>query len=336
MKNNNQKILITSVPFASKDKTPLNILDSLKVSYEINPTGRKLTENELISMIGDKTILIAGTEPITKNVLKKAKNLKLISRIGIGLDNVDLITAKKMGIEISYTPNAPAPAVSEFTIGLMISLMRSIHIANQHMHKGSWKRFFGKRFSDLTIGIIGVGRIGSRVINHLSSFDCSRILINDLKENIQLKNKDQVYWSEKDKIYRESDIISLHIPLTEITYNMISRKQIQKMKDSVMLINTSRGGIINENDLAEALNNGKVSSAAIDVFKDEPYSGNLSEIDNCLITSHMGSMSIDCRNKMEIEATEEASRFINGEPLQSKVPYEEYNMGINFDKAILV
>ena len=117
------KVLITSIPFGQKDKFPIEILESLSTDFDINPLGRKLNEEELLSMINDYTILIAGTEPITRKVMEKGKNLKLISRIGIGLDNVDLKAAKDLGIKVSFTPDAPAPAVSELTIGLMISAM---------------------------------------------------------------------------------------------------------------------------------------------------------------------------------------------------------------------
>ena len=225
------KVLITSVPFGVKDRRPLEILESSSIDYEINKLGRKLDEEELLSMIEDVSVLIAGTEPITKRVLEQAKNLKLISRIGIGLDNVDLHTAKKLGVKVSYTPDAPAPAVSELTIGLMISLMRSIQIANLKMHQGNWNRFFGKRFSHLTIGIIGIGRIGKRVIRHLSGFDCREILVNDLIEKNDTLFPGQLKWVDKETIYKKCDIISLHLPLNNKTNNMIGSEQIELMKN---------------------------------------------------------------------------------------------------------
>ena len=318
------KVLITSVPFGTNDKKPIEILESLSVDYRINQLGRKLNEDELFSMIEDITVLIAGTEPITRRVLERAKNLQLISRIGIGLDNVDLGAAKELGIRVSYTPDAPAPAVSELTIGLMISLMRYIQIANIEMHNARWNRFFGKRFPSITIGIIGVGRIGRRVINHLSGFNCKEILVNDLNEDYKTSFPKNLSWVDKETIYKNSDIITLHLPLNKSTKDLITLKEIALMKEGVMLINTSRGGIINENDLYQSLKSGRISSAAIDVFEEEPYSGNLCTLDNCLITSHMGSMTEDCRSRMEIEATEEARRYINGEILKFDVPKEEY------------
>ena len=319
------KILITTVPFGEQSKLPTELLDSLDVEYLINPLNKKLTENELAEMIPDYDIIIAGTEPITDYVLSKAKKLKMISRVGIGLDSVDLISAKKRGIQVSYTPDAPAPAVAELTIGLFISLLRSVQLSNIEMHNGEWKRYFGKRIANCTIGIIGLGRIGSRVLNRLTVFGTPRLLVNDLSINTELDRKFKLEWVDKETIYQESDIISLHVPLTIATKNMVTKKELEMMKSSASIVNTSRGGVINEKDLYNAMSSGHLAGAAVDVFDNEPYDGNLKNIDRCLLTSHMGSMSIDCRNRMEIEAVEEALRFVRGETLKSAVPNGEYD-----------
>jgi len=319
------KVLITTVPFAEKDITPISLLRNAGVDYLINPLNKKLTEEELSELISDFDVIIAGTEKISKKVMAKGKNLKHISRVGIGLDSVDLVEAEKRGIRVSYTPDAPAPAVSELTIGMMLTLLRSVHVSNSQMHKGSWYRYFGRRLSNVTIGIIGVGRIGKGVIKHLQSFGPPRILANDLF----IKKGDidsSVEWVEKEEIYSEADIISLHLPLTKNTKNLINKDHLMMMKKDAIVINTSRGGIINENDLYNILKSGHLSGAAVDVFEQEPYNGPLKEIDRCLLTSHMGSMSIDCRTKMEIEATEEALRYILSKPLEGEVPDEEYDV----------
>jgi D-3-phosphoglycerate dehydrogenase len=271
-------------------------------------------------------VLIAGTEPITEKVLRQAKCLKLISRVGVGLDSVDLHAAKRRGIVVSYTPDGPAPAVADLTVGLMFSLLRSVHVVNAQMHRGEWRRHFGRRISEVTFGIVGAGRIGGRVLRHLSACDSPRILVNDIDPNVYVSPELKLEWVNKETIYREADVISLHVPLTGQTRNMIRREQLLKMKNDAIVINTARGGIINEQDLAEVLRSGHLSGAAIDVFNQEPYRGELAEIERCLLTSHMGSMSIDCRARMEIEATEEAIRFLKGEPLQSLVPIEEYHL----------
>jgi D-3-phosphoglycerate dehydrogenase len=320
------KILITTVPFGDKNRLPIEQLEAAGVEYLINPLGRKLKEEELAEMIIDFDVLIAGTEDITESVMAKASKLRLISRVGIGLDNIDLLAAERRGIKVSYTPDAPAPAVAELTIGLMLTLLRSVHISNAQMHRGEWQRHFGRRIPEITIGIIGTGRIGGRVLRRLQSFGSPRILVNDIRPDKNIAPELKLEWVGKEMIYRQADLISLHVPLTNQTKNMISRDELMKMKPDAMIINTSRGGIINETDLEIVLNNGHLSGAAIDVFDQEPYSGGLAKIERCLLTSHMGSMSIDCRTRMEIEATEEVIRFLSGHKLNGTVPLEEYDV----------
>jgi D-3-phosphoglycerate dehydrogenase len=320
------KALITTVPFADRNRLPLEQLQAAGIDYTINPLGRKLKEPELADMAADFDMLIAGTEPITELVMSRAPKLKLISRVGIGLDSVDLLAAEKHGIKVSYTPDAPAPAVAELTIGLMLSLLRSVHVANLQLHAGNWHRHFGRRIPEVTIGIIGTGRIGARVLRRLSAFGTPRVLVNDSVPDHKLVPELKLEWVGKEDIYRNADVISLHVPLTRDTRNMIRREQLMMMKPDALLINCARGGIVNESDLAEVLRGGHLGGAAIDVFEHEPYKGDLAGIERCLLTAHMGSMSIDCRTRMEIEATEEAVRFVTGQAQKSPVPPHEYEL----------
>jgi len=318
------KVLITTVPFGDKDNLPIEILKKNNIEFLINPLNKKLTENELVKMVTDFDAIIAGTEPITKKVMDSASNLKMISRVGIGLDSVDLLEAEKQGIVMSYTPDAPAPAVSELTIGLMLSLLRSVHLSNIEMHQGKWHRFFGRRLSKITVGIIGVGRIGVGLLRHLKGFSSVQILLNDIIPNCDLNDEFNVKWVDKDTIYKQADVVTIHTPLTPKTKNMIKKEQLFNMKENAIIINTARGGIINEKDLYNVMKSGHLSGAAIDVFNSEPYYGKLRDIERCILTAHMGSMSVDCRSKMEIEATEEVVRFLNGKTLEGVVPEEEY------------
>jgi D-3-phosphoglycerate dehydrogenase / 2-oxoglutarate reductase len=320
------KVLITTVPFGEKDRLPLDLLENAGIKYLKNPFNKKITEDQLTKIIFDFDAIIAGTEPITEQVLDRASKLKLISRVGIGLDNVDLIAAQKRDIKVSYTPDAPSLAVSELTLGMMLTLLRSVHVSNSQMHKGKWHRMFGRRLGEVTVGIIGVGRIGAGVLKMLSGFETSTILVNDIEQNHELDSKFNLNWASKEKIYKDSDIISLHLPLTHLTKNMIKKEHLLSMKPDAIIINTSRGGIINEHDLYEVMQSGHLRAAAIDVFEKEPYDGPLKDIERCLLTAHMGSMSVDCRIRMEIESTEEAIRFFMGKKLESEVPQEEYEI----------
>jgi len=318
------KVLITTVPFGNVNRLPLDLLENNNIDYLVNPLNKKLTEDELLEIVKDFDVIIAGTEPITKKVINSAPNLKMISRVGIGLDSVDLLEAEKQKIIVSYTPDAPAPAVSELTMGFILSLLRSVQVSNMEMHNGKWHRFFGRRLSEITVGIIGVGRIGLGVLKHLQGFGSPKILLNDIDPNYDLSHAYNIEWVDKGVIYQQSDVITIHTPLTTLTKNMITKRELLSMKKEAIVINTARGGIINERDLYDVMKAKHLSGAAIDVFDFEPYSGKLRDIQRCILTAHMGSMSIDCRTKMEIEATKEALRFITNEPLEGIVPEEEY------------
>ena len=322
------KVLISTVPFGSlPNHDPLGLLEAARVRYQLNPFGRRLTEPELVELIHDVSILIAGTEPITTEVMEAAPQLQLIARVGIGLDSVDLEAARMRGIAVTYTPEAPAPAVAELTVGLMLDLLRSISRADRLMHSKHWKRFLGRRLDGLTVGVLGVGRVGKRVIRILrGGFPNVRILANDIQPDFSFGEELGIEWVEKNKLYANSDIVTLHLPLTQITNRLITEREIGMMKPSAFIINTSRGGIVDESALATALTSGCLAGAAIDVFDREPYSGVLTDIESSILTCHMGSMSEDCRAAMETEAVEDVLRFVRGDSLKQPVPEVEYTV----------
>ncbi len=316
------RIIVTTVPFAAHDKTPLEMAAAAGVDLVINPKGRKLKASELREVIGGYPVVIAGTENYTPEVIASCPDLRAICRVGIGLDSVDLIAARKRDIAVSYTPDGPSAAVAELTIGLMIDLLRGIGQADRGMRSGEWQRVTGRRISTSTVGVIGVGRIGRRVIRHLQGgFAGVRILAHDPSPDPTL---DAVTWVDKETLYMDADVITLHIPLAANTLNLISERELGMMKPSAVLINTSRGGIVNEADLASALSAGTINSAAIDVFMQEPYVGGLAKLPNALLTCHMGSMTTDCRARMEIEATADAIQFLKSGSFRSPVPEVEY------------
>ena len=333
MPTGNPRVFVSTAPFAEGNEFPLEMLRANGIDFNVNTLKRKLTEIELMEMAGDAEAIIAGTEPITRRVMEKCTRLRHISRVGVGLDSVNLLEAKAKGISVSYTPDAPAPAVAELTIGLMLSLLRNIHVANSAMHQGKWNRYFGRRIAEITIGIIGVGRIGARVLRRTQGFGTPRLLVNDVLPTLELNREFKLEWVSKDIIFKQADMISLHVPLTLKTKGLVGAKELGMMKPDTFLINTSRGGVVDEKALYHALKENKIAGAAIDVFEKEPYQGPLAELGNCLLTSHMGSMSLDCRTRMEIEATEEAIRFLLGKPLLSPVPTEEYDLQREFGSS---
>jgi D-3-phosphoglycerate dehydrogenase len=241
------------------------------------------------------------------------------------LDNVDLEAARQRGIAVTYTPDAPAPAVAELTIGLMIDLLRHVSRADRLMHSKEWNRLLGRRLDGLTVGVVGVGRVGKRVIRILKGgFPGVRILANDIQPDYAFGKELNVQWAEKAELFAAADIITFHLPLTELTRRLMGQRELQTVKPFAYIINTSRGEIIDEDALAEALKNRTLAGAALDVFENEPYTGPLTSIDQCILTCHMGSMSEDCRAAMEIEAVEDVLRFVRGEPLKQPVPESEF------------
>ncbi len=320
-------IFISTVPFGQIDPYSVEILKKEpNCELVINPLGRKLTEDEMAEILKDYDILIAGTEPLTAKVMNSSPSLKLISRVGIGLDNVDLLHARKLGIKVSYTPDAPSPAAAELAMGHILNTCRGISLADRKLRDGIWQRIMGRRLSNQVVGIIGTGRIGSRVLKYLQGFSPVRIIVNDIRPDHNLYDLFHAELVSKETIYRESDIITLHVPLTPQTSPLIARKELELMKPNVYLINTARGGIIDEKDLFDALANKRIGAAAIDVFCTEPYGGELSTLDNCYLTCHMGSCTIDCRFEMEKLAAEEALRFMRQEELRLQVPKYEYDL----------
>lgn len=190
------QVLITTVPFGALDRRPLPLLASAGVPCLINnPVGRRLKEEKLADMIGGASVLIAGTEPITKRVMDRAHNLRLIARVGIGLDNVDLALARERGILVAYTPDALSPAVAELTLGLMLALARSIPHADRSVRNGFWHRFMGRRIGEMTVRIIGVGRVGKRVVRLLTGFG-GRLLAHDIAPNLDLGGAHGVEWMD--------------------------------------------------------------------------------------------------------------------------------------------
>lgn len=316
------KALVTTVPFGTIDDTPLRLMAEAGVELVINPLGRKLKETEVAEALRGFPVVIAGTEVINAQAMQDNPQLKAICRVGIGLDSVDLQAARRFGIAVSYTPDGPSPAVAELTVGLIIDLLRGVGPADRGLRRGQWNRHTGRRIAGSTIGVIGVGRIGRRVIRHLQGgFVGVRILANDVIPDPTL---DAVEWVDKNTLYRQSDVITLHLPLAADTRNLITVRELSVMKPGAVLINTARGGIVNEADLAEVLRRGPLSAAAVDVFCEEPYQGELAGLENALLTCHMGSMTSDCRVRMEVEATREAIRFLQGLPFTSPVPDAEY------------
>lgn len=285
------KVFISTTTFAEYSQRPLDLLKEHKVDFDLNSNKRKLGEEEIRGILstGAYSGLIAGTEPLTQKVLESAKNLKVISRVGVGMDNVDLEAAKRLKIKVFNTPDVLTDAVAELTLGLMLCCLRKISLQDRDIRNGVWEKQMGQLLKGKTVGLIGFGRIGQRVGQLVNAFG-ARIIFYDIKNEKSVTSEELII---------NADIISIHAGSKDV---LIGKKEIELMKQGVILVNTSRGAAINEKDLLEGLKSGKILAAGLDVFESEPYSGQLKNLDNVVMTAHTGSYAKESRMAMEIEA----------------------------------
>ena len=298
-----KKILISTSTFGKYDKTLLGVFKKKEFEIALNPYGRELKESEIKELLNNVDGLIAGTEPLTRDVIYGAKNLKIISRCGIGIDNIDLEAVNKKGIRLYRTPDEPALAVAELTLGLILDSLRHISYLSNIVRSGGWEKKMGRLFTGKTVGIIGLGTIGKRLTTLLKPFNCE-ILASDHVPDIEFAKENKVDYVGLDELLRDSDIVTLHLPLDDNTKGFFNRSLFLQMNDSAIFINTSRGCIVDEDDLYDVLREGKLSHACLDVYRDEPYTGKLKGLENVTLTCHVGSYAKEARAEMERRAVE--------------------------------
>ena len=297
------KILISGSSFGI-DASAIETLKKAGFTAVLNPCNRKPTEDELIELLGKDVVgLIAGTEKITERVLQNAKSLKVVSRYGIGLDNIDLEAAKRRGIIVCNTPDAPTQAVAELALALILNLYRRIGKVDRILRSGKWNPILGRLLLGKTLGIIGLGRIGKTLVKLVQPFELKIIAHEPYPDN-EFVSSYEIELASLEKVLSESDIVSLHAPLTEDTYHLIGKKELALMKNDAIIVNTARGSLIDEEALKNALEKGIIAGAALDVFEEEPYYGKLKNFDNVILTPHIGTYAKETRIRMEREAVE--------------------------------
>lgn len=307
----NKRILLATYPFGATGKKPLEFLEQTGWELVFNPHQRRLKPHDVEELLQDIDAVVAGTEPYNSETLRNANRLQVISRVGVGLDSVDLEYCRDNNIQVTYTPDAPSQAVAELTVANILNLLRHIHRSDRSVREGVWNRFMGRLVQEATIGIIGVGRIGSRVIRLLEPFGPA-ILANDTDHNVYGKQMPNTKWCPIEDIVRTADMITFHIPMCAKNHHFVSRSLIAQMKTGALLINTSRGVIVNTEALTDALVQKHLSGAALDVYEDEPYEGLLTRLDNVILTAHIGASTRHSRYLMELGAAEDCIRVLNG------------------------
>lgn len=305
-----KQILTSPSSFGQISLEPINMLKQEGFSVVKNPYGRKLTEKEIIDLAKECLGIVAGVEPLTKQVMDALPNLRCISRVGVGMDNIDLVYAKRKDIAVVNTPDGPTRSVAEMTIAMVFSLLRKIPQADSNLKNGIWKKETGNLLFGKTMGVVGLGRIGKMVAELFSFLGC-QVLGFDLKPDKDWAKKNAIELVELDELMSNSDIITLHVPPSKDKSPVIGKDHLLKMKCTSFLINAARGGVVDETILVELLSERKIAGAAIDVFSNEPYNGPLTSLDNVVLTPHLGSYAAEGKLQMEIDAVNNLIKSLN-------------------------
>ena len=286
------------------------VLNSKSIDFDVK-VG--MDPSELKSIIDDYDgILIRSATKLTSDILENCKNLKVIGRAGVGVDNVDLDTATKNKILVMNTPLGNLEATAELTIGLIFSLYRHIHKANSSTHAGKWEKsnFMGTELKGKTLGIVGFGNIGQRVAEICKVIGMS-IITNSNSASDEVLNKFNASRVTTEQLLKDCDVLSLHTKLNDGTKNMLNKDTISSMKKSSLIINCARGGLINEADLKDCLNNDVIAGAAIDVYEKEPATENVMfGAKNLLLTPHLGASSKEAQINVAIDVANQVSDYL--------------------------
>ncbi len=304
------KILVALSTFAEYGQKPLALLQKSCFLYVINTSGQRLTSDDIVKLGRDCHGIIAGVEPYTSEVLIQLPQLKCISRCGVGIDNVDLLKAKELGIKILNTPNPVIVPVAELTVGMMLDLLQHITWHTVSLRGQQWQKKGGRNLQGKTVGIIGLGRIGKKVVELLNGFDCQLIACDPNADLAWAKDHKVAIVSTHD-LLKVSDIVTLHLKANSDLPFVLGEKEIRLMKQDAILLNLSRGELIDHDALYAALKEKRLSGAGLDVFSQEPYSGLLTTLDNVVMTPHIATLTAESRLEMETQSMENLLAYLS-------------------------
>lgn len=321
------KILVTARSFRQTQGPHQQLLREAGYSLAESPYDRPLDPAELIPLVSDVVAIILGLDQVTSEVISQAQQLRVISRFGVGVENVDLQAATAHGVVVTNTPGANRVAVAELTMALILALARRIPYHDRLVKQGQWRRAPGVELYDATLGLVGFGNIGREVAQRAAAFGM-RILYNDpAPAPPELLARLGASYRSLEELLTESDIISLHLPLNQDTRHLIDRRALERMQPSAFLLNTSRGGLVDEQALYEALEQGRLAGAACDVFaKEPPANSPLLALENFIATPHIGSATAATTLRLGLRAAQNAVGVLRGERPADVVNPEVYSL----------
>jgi D-3-phosphoglycerate dehydrogenase len=304
------QVFVGTEVFASPKTEPADRLRAEGFEICVNPYGRRLTRQDYASCLEGIEYILAGLEPYDGGVFSAYPKIRVLSRIGIGVDAIDLEAARAHQIAVYNTPEAPSQSVAELTIGLMIGLLRGVVSMDAAFHQGHWRPQLGRELAHGTVGLLGFGRIGGGVAERLQGFG-PRVTACDPRWDEAKARRCGVTRVDFHTLLAESDLLSLHLPLDPSTRHLLDGPRLDLMKHGAFLINTSRGGIVDDAALMERLRSGRLGGAALDVFEAEPDPTPYAGVPHLLLSPHAGSHTVEARYRMELGAVNNLLAYVD-------------------------
>lgn len=302
------KIVATSPSF-SKNKKLQSEINKYFPDVKLNIEGIKFNHDELIQFIKNSDAIIVGLDEINADVIEKCPNLRIISKYGVGLNNIDIEECQKRNIKIGWTGGVNKLSVAEMALGFMLMFARNLFMSSNELKNGNWNKSAGFQLSGKSIGIIGIGHTGKELVRLLKPFDC-QILANDVVDQTDYFIKNNIEEATKDAIFRTCDFVTINTPFNDATNNMVDKEVLKSMKNTAYIINIARGGIINEADLKHALQKNIIAGAALDAFIDEPPTDQeFLNLPNLICTPHIGGNAKEAVEAMGMSAINHLKEF---------------------------
>ena len=319
------KVLVTARSFRKMQGDHWRVLQEAGCEVITPEQDQPLKEAEMIPLVGEVEAALVGNDAVTERVIAAAPRLRVVSKHGVGVDNVDVPAATRAGVVVTNTPGANQVAVAELAVALIMALTRKLAYHDTVVKSGGWSRIIGTELEGKTVGLVGLGRIGKEVVLRLKGFRV-KFLAHDVYQDTAFAAENGVRFVGLDELLAESDIVSLHAVLTAGTQSLIGEKELARMKPSAYLVNTARGGLVDEQALCRALAENRLAGAGLDVFADEPPKNSplLQLGDKVLLAPHLGAQTTETVLRMGRMAAENVVQVLRGERPAGVVNPEAY------------
>jgi D-3-phosphoglycerate dehydrogenase len=313
------KVMIATRSFGSASPKPLQTLNEAGVEVIWVDANSPSVQDEILELVPEVTAIIIGLVPITEKIIEKSCRLKIITMYGVGVNHIDLEAARRKGVIVTNCPGSNDQAVADLTMGLMLTVARNIPQIDRDIRDGYWKKYMGGELWQKKLGLIGLGNIAKGVAYRAKGFDM-QVSAYDPYTSAEAAEAHGVRLQPFDELISQSDFVSLHAPLTEETKDMFGSTQFKMMKTTSYLINTARGGLVDEQALHNALSNGEIAGAGLDVFVEEPLKNSkLVELKNVVLTAHTGTHTKESIERMGMMAVDNVLRVLRNETPANRI-----------------